>query len=110
MLFLITLLGIGTATYFMAPLLLLGVFQFLLFVVVMLLVFFVSTRINEKGSFIVAALGPTTILIGLLLALGSVFGFSFIVLLLVVNPVFRITVSAIFLILLYWQAAVILII
>ncbi len=101
--FIVTLLGIGTATFFMSPLLLLSVFQFLLFVVVMLLVFFVSTRINENGSYIVAALAPLTVLIGLLMAMGSVQGFTFIFHLFWVNPIFHTAVITIALFLIAWQ-------
>ena len=107
-LFSITLLGVGTATYFMSPLLLLGVFQFLLFIVVLLLVFFVSTTINEKGSYIIAALGPTTLLIGLILGLGSIIGFFHLFLLIAVNPVVQISISISGLILLCWQFVTIL--
>jgi hypothetical protein len=101
--FTITLVGIGTATYFMSPLLLSGAFQFLLFVVVLILVIFVSTRINEKGSHVVAALGPTTGFSGVLLLMGSLFGFSPFYLLLAVNPVIQLTMIIIGLIILCWQ-------
>ncbi|MFX1508968.1 MAG: hypothetical protein ACFFBR_01555 [Promethearchaeota archaeon] len=102
-LFTITLLSVGAATFFVSFLLLLGVFQFLLFLVVLLLVFFVSTRINEKGSYIIAALNPSLLFVGLLLALGSIYGFSEFFFLFSINPFFQYSIIIISMILLGWQ-------
>ena len=98
-----TFLGVGTATYFMSPLLLSGVFQFLLFVVILLLVFFVPTRAFEKGSYVVAALGPTMAFSGVLLAMGSIFGFSHFFFLLATVPVLQLAMIIIGLSILCWQ-------
>ncbi|MFX1564874.1 MAG: hypothetical protein ACFFCH_02665 [Promethearchaeota archaeon] len=102
-LFTITLLSVGAATFFASFLLLFSVFQFLLFVVVLLLVFFVSTRINEKGAYIIAAINPSLLFVALFLALGSIYGFSSFFFLFAINPIFQYSIIIISMILLGWQ-------
>jgi hypothetical protein len=102
-LFTITLLSIGVVTFFTSFLLLLSAFQFLLLVVVLLLVFFVSTRINEKGAYIIAGLNPTLLFVALLLALGSIYGFSYFFFFLAINPIVQYSIIIISMILLSWQ-------
>jgi hypothetical protein len=108
--FTVILLGIGIATFFMAPLLLLVLFQMILFVVVMLLVFFVANRINEKGSYMMAALAPMILLIAVLMAGGSIQGFSYFFYLFWVNPIFQAVFSSIVLLFFVWQLFTIIVI
>lgn len=108
--FSVILLGVGALTFFMAPLLLLTLFQIILFVVVMLLVFFVANRINEKGSYMMAALAPMTLLIAVLMVLGVIQGFSFFFYLFWVNPSVQILLISIGLLIIGWQLFTIIVI